>query len=105
MKKTVCLDFDGVLHAYSKGWQDGSIYDEPMPGALDAVRKLSKRFTLVVQTSRKNLPDVVLWLEKHGFPDLHVTNEKPPALVYVDDRGLRFASWEQTIADVATLLP
>ena len=27
----VAFDFDGVIHRYSKGWQDGSIYDEPFP--------------------------------------------------------------------------
>ena len=99
-KKTICLDFDGVLHAYSRGWQDGSIYDGPINGALDAVRRLSESFTLVVQTSRKNLEDVVTWLDKHSFPMMAVTNNKPPALVYIDDRGLRFTNWDDTLAFV-----
>lgn len=98
-KKTICLDFDGVLHAYSRGWVDGSVYDEPMPGAVAAAKKLSERHWLVVQTTRENLDEVRAWLERYGFPLMEVTNRKPPAVLYIDDRGLRFESWEQVLSD------
>lgn len=103
-KKTICLDFDGVLHAYTKGWHDGSVYDPPMPGALESVQRLSERFKLVVQTSRDNLEEVRAWLERHGFPLMDVTNRKPPAVLYIDDRAFRFESWAQVMSDHTILL-
>src|SRR3546814_17831472 len=35
---TVALDFDGVIHRYSKGWRGGVIHDPPMPGAIEDVK-------------------------------------------------------------------
>lgn len=116
MTATIAVDFDGVLHAYSNGWQDGSIYDEPVPGAFDALRALMKTYAVFVHTTR-NAGEVALWLAKHGgfvcvtgrrddsaFWDdqtrLLVTDRKLPAVAYIDDRALHFTSWPQALAEV-----
>lgn len=89
----ICIDFDGVIHLYSKGWFDGSCYDEPMPGARESIIKLSERFKVVVLTARTDHEQVRQWLEKHGIPVDQVTNIKPPAIAYIDDRAVRFTNW------------
>lgn len=99
-RKTIAIDFDGVLHAYSKGWQDGSIYDDPMPGAINACKALAINFDLVVFTTREDIGAVSGWLSGHRFPSITVTNKKPLAVVYIDDRALRFTSWAQTLLDL-----
>lgn len=40
VSRTIAVDFDGVIHKYSKGWQNGSIYDEPVEGAKEALLEL-----------------------------------------------------------------
>lgn len=93
--KTLAIDFDGVLHKYSRGWLDGSIYDPPMAGAVEAIKVLEKKYNLVVFTSRQNLAEVEEWLEHHfnGWKP-EVTNRKPIAFRYIDDRGIKFTDWE-----------
>jgi len=113
---TIAVDFDGVIHAYTKGWQDGSIYDEPMPGTFDALRQLMTRHAVFVHTSR-NPEQVATWLIGHGMPcrvgydgefwndqsSLLVTDRKLPALAYIDDRGVRFIDWDQALGALADL--
>lgn len=53
--KIVCIDFDGVLHSYTSGWQgESTIPDDPIPGALawllDLVR--DPRFDPQIYSSR-----------------------------------------------------
>jgi hypothetical protein len=63
---TIAVDFDGVVHAYSKGWQDGSIYDPPVPGAVEGLRALMETHAVFVHTTRE--PEQVMpWLEGHGL--------------------------------------
>ena len=112
---TIAVDFDGVIHAYTRGWHDGTIYDQPVPGAIDALRELTADHAVFVFTSRE--PEQVMpWLERYGFdvaldgdPDVQfwnhkgqilVTNRKLPATVYLDDRAVRFRDWDQALTDV-----
>jgi hypothetical protein len=125
---TIAVDFDGVLHRYSKGWQDGSIYDPPMPGALEALHGLMDEHPVFVHTTRPARP-VARWIEQQtGYgiecttqmcpwlPPwwqwgrrctfwnergvLLVTNRKLPALAYLDDRAVRFEDWGQALEDL-----
>ena len=115
--RTVAVDFDGVIHRYSRGWQDGSIYDEPIEGAFSALHLLMKDFAVFIHTTR-NPHQVADWIEtRSAIPcaaqvndgmefwnvqgELLVTNRKLPAVAYIDDRGIRFTDWNQALADVA----
>ena len=117
---TLAIDFDGVIHAYSKGWQDGSIYDEPLPDALTALELLMKRDAVFIHTTR-NARQVARWIERTSGHNIDcttrpprtwygrrkpfwntrglllVTNLKLPATVYVDDRAHRFEDWPTTM--------
>jgi 5'(3')-deoxyribonucleotidase len=114
MKKTIAIDFDGVIHKYSKGWQDGKIYDEPVEGALEAIITLLERdYKVSVFTTREDIVKVKTWIieKSHKCKELqskpylfwfdrdefNVTNQKPIAIVYIDDRGIRFTNWKDIL--------
>lgn len=68
-KKTIAFDFDGVIHRYSIGWQDGSIYD-PISGEwYRLVRELLERgFNVIILTTRpKKQVFKHLWIENHFY--------------------------------------
>lgn len=106
--KQIAIDFDGVLHNDDKGWHDGTCYGEPLPGALGAVQKLSKKYTIVIFTAKvkgdrplvngkTGMQLVKAWLRKWGFEPYvkEITCEKPRAQYYIDDKAIRFDSWGQ----------
>lgn len=119
MAHTIAVDLDGVIHGYSKGWHDGTMYDAPIKGSHGALARLvSQGFRIVIVTARMNptFPDVekqqrmvIDWLAQHGFQeDIHyheLTNNKPAAIAYIDDRAVAFKNWEQAIEDTTKLVP
>ena len=106
----VGVDFDGVIHKNSKGFYDGTVYDDPIEGSYEALEKLSKKYTVIIFTVKAR-PDRGLvhgktgtelvweWLTKHDMAKFvsKVTPEKPRAVYYIDDKGIEFNSWKDTL--------
>ena len=93
--KTICLDFDGVIHRYKNGYGDGSIYDKPNGGAIDGITELVDiGFEVVICSARPDLKEIGYWLKKYGLKrKVKITNKKPIAIAYIDDRAIRFTNW------------
>ncbi len=89
MKKKVYIDFDGVINNYSE-WKEGELF-EPRDGALEFIRKISSDYEIWIFTTRDR-EIIWKWLIKHHFDTFiqDVTNQKEPAYVYIDDRGINF---------------
>jgi len=100
-KKSICIDFDKTIHKYSKGWDDGSIYDEPIPGIKNFIDSLKNKYKIVIFSTRvapSNNSDfkeqknaMIKWLNKYKIHFDEITSEKIPAIAYVDDRGINFS--------------
>ena len=113
-RNNLAIDFDGVIHNFDKGWYDGTCYGEPIDGAIDAVKQLSKKYNLIIFTG-KALPDrplvngktgkqlVVEWLENHDLLQYidDVTYSKPRAEYYIDDKGISFTNnWDEILKTI-----
>ncbi len=104
--RNIAIDFDGVVHKSSKGYYDGTIYDEPIEGSRESLKRLSEKYDVVIFTC-KSKPDRGLvngktgtelvweWLRKHDMDKFvtKVTAEKPRAVQYIDDKGYGFTTW------------
>lgn len=101
-KLTICIDFDGVIHTYDKGWLDGSIYGDVTPGFFEWALEAAKTFRLVIHSSR-DMNDIRDWMVeksnewcKKQNPTLigpipfEYSRTKPPAFISIDDRALTF---------------
>lgn len=102
-KKTICVDFDGVLNEYN-GYEEGDL-GEPLSASKEFIRQLRKKYKVVILTSRPK-EQVIDWLNDNGFPSMEVTNRKIPAVAYIDDRAIQFkGSYIQTIYEAINFKP
>ena len=116
--KIICLDFDGVIHKNSKGFNDGTIYDEPIEGAIENIKYISNilKYEIVIHTCKANpkrplvngkngIELVWNWLEKYNISQYikDVTYIKPNAICYIDDKGITFNNWNDCIKQIESI--
>lgn len=112
VKKSVCVDLDGVL-ASCDGWKGIEHIGDPIEGAVEFTQCLSQTARVVVFTTRcKAYPEgvpgpagmpepdrsdpealaliVKRWLDRHGFSydEVYIGQGKPFAAAYIDDRAV-----------------
>ena len=108
--KNVCIDFDGVIHDNYDGFGDGTIYGPIIPGSSEAIKKLAQKYDIIIFTAKAKSDRPLIngktgaelvreWLEKHNLAQYvkDITSEKPRALVYIDDKAIRFTDWESAL--------
>jgi hypothetical protein len=102
-KKTIILDFDGVIHSYTSGWQGvTNIPDPPVEGVNEAIQELRKDYEVVVHSSRCHqeggIKAIKEYLEKHNIKVDRVVRDKVPAIAQVDDRAINFdGEWSKKL--------
>ena len=109
-KPILCLDFDGVLHSYTSGWQGISVIpDPPVEGAIGFLWDAVEKFQVCIFSSRSSSPEGIAamrqWLNHYdelyweGLPArprtgltllIDFPTEKPAAFIGLDDRVLTF---------------
>lgn len=130
-RPTIAIDFDGVIHDYTEGWKDGEIYGKPVDGAFSGIVSLIEAgFGVYIHSARDPNqiiewfidmhppfhsalirdsdkfwdPDTDIWVGNPVLPYIvGISNRKLPALVYLDDRAIRFTNWDEACLQIKTI--
>jgi len=96
--KTIMVDLDGVL-CTEEGFLERPLA-QPIAGAREALAKLrAAGYIVVIYTARGwgEYRVAQQWLDDHGFEYDGLHMGKPVADVWIDDRAIRFANWNDTL--------
>ena len=99
-KKTLLIDFDGVIHSYTSPWTGvDEVSDPPVPGAFEFLEEVIDIYDTCIYSSRSKKEEGVEamreWLLLYGLPievldKIRFPVEKPAAYLTIDDRCICF---------------
>ena len=107
---TIAFDFDGVIHKFRNGLQNGELYDEPNLYMLDLINDLIAEGHYVYIMSTRSSKQIKKYIKKYGYPLLDypvkiipfwrkfwtkkyvlgITNKKIYFDILLDDNTIRF---------------
>jgi phosphoglycolate phosphatase-like HAD superfamily hydrolase len=96
--KTIMVDLDGVL-CTEEVFLERPLA-KPIAGAREALQKLrAAGYVVVIYTARGwgECRVAQQWLADHGFEYDGLQMGKPAADIWIDDRAVRFSSWDDTL--------
>lgn len=104
MKKVLALDFDRVIHDFDHP-VEGRRMGPPMPEAVEYLERLrGAGHHMIIHTLWASTPAgreaVERWLQYWRIYPHPVTNIKPRADFYVDDKGVQFTTWADTYKEL-----
>ncbi len=103
--KTIAIDFDGVINSFKSGWKGPEFTDEPVNGAFEAINiLLNEGYKVIIYSTRAETVEgkntIYNYLLGNGINirEIEVTDKKPIALVYIDDRAIKFSgNWNEIL--------
>ena len=64
-KPILCLDFDGVCHSYTSGWQGAdNIPDPPVEGLFEFLIEAHQHFSIHIYSSRSHQEGGIIAMNK-----------------------------------------
>lgn len=109
----VCIDLDGTICETKRV---GQSYEDvlPNPGVVEALNLLAQSHYVIIYTARNmvthsgNLGKInkhqaritMDWLDKYNIPYDEILFGKPHYDVFIDDKAMKFTSWEQTMKEL-----
>ena len=97
----IAVDFDHTIHDTDHP-KPGRRMGPPIVGAIDALTQLKEQgHTIIVHSVWGSKKDIIGdWMSFYNIPYDDITNIKPEADIYIDNKGYHFITWSQTLEDI-----
>ncbi len=96
----LAIDFDGVIHDF-KNPVKGRRMGPPIAGAPEALQKFARKghrvIIFCVWAHGSGLKVISDWCDYYKVSRHDITNIKPQADYYIDDKAIRFTTWQEVI--------